>query len=29
MDSDGRIDEIIHRGSRFIGFKAGHKGVEL
>jgi hypothetical protein len=29
MDSMGQIDEIEHRGSRFIGFMSGHKGVEL
>jgi hypothetical protein len=29
MDSDGEIDEIQHHGAKFIGFKAGHKGVEL
>jgi hypothetical protein len=29
MDSDGKIDEIQHRGAKFVGFKAGHKGVEL
>jgi hypothetical protein len=29
MDSDGQIDEIEHHGARFIGFKPGHKGVEL
>jgi hypothetical protein len=29
MDSDGRIDEIIHREKTFIDFKAGHAGVNL
>jgi hypothetical protein len=29
MDSDGQIDEIEHRGAKFVGFKPGHKGVEL
>jgi len=29
LDSDGRIDEIIHSGNRFVTFKAGHEGVEL
>jgi hypothetical protein len=29
MDSEGRIDEILHRGKTFIDFKAGHLGVEL
>jgi len=28
-DSDGRIDEIVHVGKRFVCFKPGHKGVEL
>jgi hypothetical protein len=28
-DSDGQIDEIVHRGKNFISFKAGHQGVEL
>jgi hypothetical protein len=29
MDTEGQIDELLHRGSRFIGFKPGHEGVEL
>jgi hypothetical protein len=29
VDSDGQIDEIIHKGKNFISFKAGHKGIEL
>jgi hypothetical protein len=29
MDSYGQIDEIEHNGVCFIGFKPGHKGVEL
>jgi hypothetical protein len=29
MDSMGQIDEIEHRGGRFIGFRFGHEGVEL
>jgi hypothetical protein len=29
MDSDGRIDEILHNGNHFTTFKAGHEGVEL
>jgi hypothetical protein len=29
MDSLGQIDEIKHHGDHFIGFKPGHKGVEL
>jgi len=28
-DSDGRIDELLHSGTRFTGFKAGHVGVDL
>ena len=28
-DSEGQIDEILHSGSRFTGYKAGHSGVEL
>jgi len=29
LDSDGRIDEIIHSAGRFVTFKAGHEGVAL
>jgi hypothetical protein len=29
MDSLGQIDEIEHHGTHFIGFKPGHKGIEL
>jgi len=29
MDSDQKIDEIIHSGKHFISFKAGHEGVAL
>jgi len=29
MDSDGRIDEIVHNGKYFVQFKAGHEGVTL
>ena len=29
LDSDNRIDEIIHNGKSFIRFKAGHEGVTL
>ncbi|MCL2139786.1 MAG: DUF6011 domain-containing protein [Treponema sp.] len=29
MDSDGKIDEILHAGKTFTGFKAGHTGVIL
>jgi len=29
LDSDGRIDEILHSAGRFISFKAGHTGVAL
>jgi hypothetical protein len=28
-DSEGRIDELLHTGKIFRGFKAGHEGVEL
>ena len=28
-DSYGNIDEIIHSGKTFIGFKSGHSGVTL
>ena len=28
-DSDGRTDELLHDGSKFTGFKAGHEGVKL
>jgi hypothetical protein len=28
-DSEGRIDEIVHNGVKFCGFKAGHYGVTL
>jgi len=29
MDSEGRVDEILHTGKHFISFKAGHEGVVL
>jgi hypothetical protein len=29
MDTMGQIDELLHKGSRFTGFKFGHEGVEL
>jgi hypothetical protein len=29
MDSDGQIDEILHKGKTFKSFKAGHQGVAL
>ena len=29
MDSEKQIDEILHDGKNFIGFKAGHTGVRL
>jgi hypothetical protein len=29
MDSDGQIDEILHKGKIFIDFRAGHRGVAL
>jgi hypothetical protein len=28
-DSYGRVDEILHSGETFKGFKAGHEGVDL
>jgi hypothetical protein len=28
-DSDGQIDELLHTGKRFRGFKAGHEGIDL
>jgi hypothetical protein len=28
-DSEGQIDELLHIGARFRGFKAGHKGIDL
>jgi hypothetical protein len=28
-DSEGEVDELVHSGNVFRGFKAGHKGVEL
>ena len=28
-DSDGRTDEILHKGKTFVSFKAGHEGVFL
>jgi len=28
-DSEGNIDEILHSGKRFKGFKAGHTGIDL
>jgi hypothetical protein len=28
-DSDGQIDELLHSGKKFKGFKAGHEGVDL
>jgi hypothetical protein len=29
IDSDGQIDELLHKADRFTGFKPGHEGVEL
>jgi predicted peptidase len=29
IDSLGATDEIIHNGKDFMGFRSGHKGVEL
>ena len=28
-DSEGNVDEILHSGKRFKGFKAGHEGIDL
>jgi hypothetical protein len=28
-DSSGQIDELLHSGSKFRGFKPGHEGVAL
>jgi hypothetical protein len=28
-DSEGEIDEILHSGETFKGFKAGHEGVDF
>jgi hypothetical protein len=28
-DSEGQVDELIHQGKIFTGFKYGHEGVEL
>jgi len=28
-DSEGRIDELVHKGKVFKAFKAGHEGVDL
>jgi hypothetical protein len=28
-DSEGQIDELLHSGKKFCGFKAGHEGVDL
>jgi hypothetical protein len=28
-DSDGNIDELLHSGKKFRGFKAGHEGIDL
>lgn len=29
MDTDGQIDELLHKKDEFTGYKAGHDGVEL
>jgi len=29
IDSNGVVDELLCRGFRFVGFKAGHEGVIL
>jgi hypothetical protein len=28
-DSEGQIDELLHTSGKFIGFKAGHEGINL
>jgi hypothetical protein len=28
-DSEGDIDELVHTGRKFRGFKFGHEGIEL
>jgi hypothetical protein len=28
-DSEGQIDELLHIGARFLGFKTGHEGIDL
>jgi hypothetical protein len=28
-DSQGEISELLHAGNKFLGFKAGHEGIEL
>jgi len=28
-DSEGRVDELLHSGKKFAGFKAGHDGIKL
>jgi len=28
-DSENQIDELLHTGGEFTGFKAGHAGIEL
>jgi hypothetical protein len=29
MDSEGHIDEVLHKETLLTGFKAGHEGVNL
>jgi hypothetical protein len=29
MDTEGQIDELVHKGNRFTGFKHGHERFEL
>lgn len=29
VDSEGQVDELLHTGKIFRGFKAGHEGIEL
>jgi len=28
-DSENRIDELLHAGARFTGYRAGHEGADL
>jgi len=28
FDSDGRLDELLHVGSVFVGFAPGHRGID-
>jgi hypothetical protein len=28
-DSEGQVDELLHNGNKFRGFKFGHEGIDL